>query len=224
MKKRLSRPILVSLMVTLPAVFPKIAFADVGIPLVAVFLPPMWLGLVPIILVEALINSRLLSLPFRNTILPATFGNIASTLVGIPFMWVILASIELVFFGGAIGLQTMSAKFYAVTIQSPWLIPYEKDLRWMIPAALAVFSIPCLIVSILIEAPINRMGLSNVASRLIWKATAISNLASYICLAVLTWGGFVLQDKLNGVDTIFMPISRWIAGFVFRIASLFAGK
>jgi hypothetical protein len=211
---------LVLFLVALLAVFPKTAFANVGLPLVAIILPPMWLGLVPIILVETIVNSRLLSIPFRRTLLPVTFGNITSTIVGIPFMWVVLATIEGAFFGKAVGLQTTSAKLYAVTIQSPWLIPYEHAFGWMIPAALLVFSVPCFIVSVLVEAPINRAGLSDVPSKLIWKVTAISNTASYICLGLLTWGEFLLKDNFRHIDAIFMPVTEWLMGLVFRIAKL----
>jgi hypothetical protein len=65
---------------------PVTAAADAGVPLVAAFLPSLWMGLVPIIFVEAFVNCRLLSVPFRRTLLPATLGNLASAIVGIPLV------------------------------------------------------------------------------------------------------------------------------------------
>src|SRR5208337_3541718 len=97
--------------------WPAVTVADAGVPLVALFLPPLWLGLVPIILVKAFANCRLLSIPFRRTLLPATLGNLASAIVGIPLTWVFLATLEMFFFGTAHGLGTTGAKVYSVTIQ-----------------------------------------------------------------------------------------------------------
>jgi len=220
------RSTVVSLFSLVIIALPNIAFANAGIPLIAIFLPPMWLGLVLVIIIEAFINSRILSIPFRKTVLPTTVGNIVSTIAGIPILWVVLSSIEAVFFGNAIGLRTASAKLYAVTIQSPWLIPYERDLWWMIPAALLVFSVPCFAISVLIEAPINRLGLPNLRPRAVWKATGVSNLASYIFLGFTAYGygTLSLQGGLRSTDKFFIPIWGWIAEIVFHIASLFISK
>jgi hypothetical protein len=40
------------------------AHADIGVPMVAVFLPPMWLAFIPIVLLEALVLARLLKISF----------------------------------------------------------------------------------------------------------------------------------------------------------------
>jgi hypothetical protein len=204
---------------------PALAAADAGLPLVALFLPPLWLGLVPIVLVEAFVNRHLLSIPFRRTFPPAILGNVASAMVGIPLTWVFLATLEMFCCSTAKGLGTTSAKVYAVTLQSPWLIPYEADLRWMIPAALAFFALPCFAVSVLIEAPINRLVLSDFPRKTIWKVTAKSNLASYLCLGFITWGAFTLWGKnLGGLYAGFGPVTEWIATTVFRIATSFVRK
>ncbi len=119
--------------------WPTVAVADAGVPLVAIFLPPLWLGLVPIIFIEAFVNCRLLLIPFRRTLLPATLGNLASAIVGIPLTWVFLAAFE-IFFGSHFPpnlLGSTGAKVLSVTIGAPWLIPYEPDLWWMVPVALA---------------------------------------------------------------------------------------
>src|SRR5439155_11355304 len=103
---------------------PTIARADMGLPLVAVILPPLWLALVPIILVEGVVLRRLTSAPFSKALASASLGNVVSTLIGIPIAWVALATLELVCCGEAKGVATVSAKLYAVTVQAPWLVPY----------------------------------------------------------------------------------------------------
>jgi len=210
-----------ALLVSFVLLSPRIAAAGAGVPLVAVFLPPLWLALAPIIVVEAFVNSRILSLPFRRTLLPATLGNIASTIVGIPLIWLFFATLEMLFFSTPEGLATAGAKVYAVTVQSPWLIPYEKDLRWMVPAALLFFSIPCFAVSVLVEAPINGFGLPTVARRAIWKATAKSNLASYLCLGAMIGGMLALQGtRLDSLYNFFSTISEWIVEIVVLLAKV----
>src|SRR6478672_7592675 len=79
------------------------ASANIGLPLVAVFLPPMWVALLPIILVEAVLISRLGRHPLPRTLVATAVANIASTIVGVPLLWFSLATIELVCCGAALG-------------------------------------------------------------------------------------------------------------------------
>jgi hypothetical protein len=200
------------------------ALANVGVPLIAVFLPPMWVALLLVIIVEALVNSRLLAVPLRRTIVPAGIGNIASAVVGIPILWIVLAAGEGLWFGSALGLETLGDKLYAVTIQSPWLIPYEDDLGWMIPTALAVFLVPCYLLSVVIEAPANRLGLAELPARSVWRATALSNLASYLILGVLLAAELLLQEQLEPIQSNFMPIIGGMMMLVFGAISIFTRK
>jgi hypothetical protein len=203
---------------------PAVAAADAGVPLVAIFLPPLWISLIPIILLEAFVNCRLLSTPFRRTLLPATLGNLASAIVGIPLTWVFLAALEIssVHFFPPNMLGTTSAKLYSVTIGAPWLGPNEKDLWWMIPAALVFFAIPCFAVSVLIEAPINHLGLSDFPRKTIWKVTAKSNLLSYLFLGALTT--LVLRGDLGGIYRVFGPILDWFIDIVSPILGLLISR
>lgn len=198
-----------------------IAKADIGLPMIAVFLPPMWIGLVPIVLVEAFVISRRLAAPLRRTILPAFVGNLVSTLVGIPLAWVILAVVELICCGNARGLSTFGQKLYAVTVQAPWLIPYEHHFWWMIPCALIVMTVPCLVVSVLIEAPVNQLFLAGARTRLLWKATTIANAYSYVVLGLLVWPAWKLADHMQG---LFGPMDEWFAEITFKIAGGLAGQ
>jgi hypothetical protein len=206
------------------AIVPITARADIGLPLIAVFLPPMWLALIPIVVVEAAVNSRLLAVPFRRTLMPASVGNLVSTLAGIPVMWLVLATTELLCCGSAKGLSTSSAKIYAVTIQAPWLIPYDRDFHWMIPVALFVFAIPCYALSVLIEAPFNAMAFTAIPKKSIWRATAAANLASYLCLALFFWIEMRFFRNLNIGNAFFEPIINGFLELVFRIAGTFVTK
>ncbi len=199
---------------------PHAASADIGVPLVAIFLPPLWAGLIPIIVIEAFVISRQLAARFGYAMLPAGIGNIISAIIGLPISWMLFATIEGIFFGSARGLATLPSKIYAVTVQSPWLIPYEADLWWMVPAALFVFFIPCYLISVIIEAPINRLFFRE--SRIVWKATAIANAWSYLFLAVLVTGYLALN--FNVFNTPFAAVVEYLVDAVFRIASFVIGK
>src|SRR5262249_2276822 len=127
---------------------PKTSFANAGIPLIVVFLPPLWIALPVVIIVEAIVVARFLDVPFWRAIAPVTAGNIASTIGGIPLLWIMIVLMQLL-------LPRLGIPFPAIG----WLLPYEEDLWWMVPAALIVFAVPCFLISVAIEAPINRLGL-----------------------------------------------------------------
>jgi hypothetical protein len=184
----------------------------------------MWLALVAIIAVEAALLARILGTTFRKTVASVTYGNVVSTLVGVPLVWFFLALAEFACCGTAKGLSSTGAKIYAVTAQAPWLIPYEEDFSWMIPAAMAVLLIPFLVASVAIEAPFNKRFLAEVPKERIWRATALANVGSYLCLAIVLALYIGFGQRLQHIGGLFMPIIEWIAGGVFAVASLFASK
>ena len=82
----------------------------------------------------------------------AILANVASTILGFPLLWILLVLLQFGLGGGhAYGLQSWWGKLYAVTVQAPWLIPYDHDLRWMIPIAGAYLLIPAFFVSVWTE-------------------------------------------------------------------------
>ena len=203
---------------------PATASANIGLPMVALFLPPMWLALVAIIAVESLIMARLCGTSFRKVVIPVTYGNAVSTIIGIPLVWFLLAVAELVCCGTAKGLSTFGARVYAVTVQAPWLIPYEDNFYWMIPAALSALLIPFLAASVAIEAPFNKRFLSGATSANIWRATTFANLGSYACLAALMVLYVSLGERLDNIGKVFTPLIEWVVGAVFAVAAMFSSK
>jgi hypothetical protein len=49
------------------------------------------------------------------------------------------------------GWKRRSFRVAAVTVQAPWLIPYEDQFYWMIPAASLFLMLPFFLVSVLTE-------------------------------------------------------------------------
>jgi len=202
---------------------PRPAAADIGVPMVAVFLPPLWLSIFPIVALEAWIVARRHNRPIRSTLFRVSLANVLSTIVGIPFMWVVLALIEGAFAGTALGLNTLGAKIYAVTIQAPWLIPYEEDLRWMVPVALIVLAVPAYFLSVVVEWIVIRSLFSVDNRRAGMRTVFIANIASYALLAIIFWGVFAFSEYFRPLFILFQGVSEWMFGIVYVIARLLAG-
>jgi hypothetical protein len=133
--------------------FPCSARADAGVPMLALIWPASWILFIPIVAVEAWIARKIVGLSVKRSILAATVANAVSTLVGIPLVWGGLALAEIVVSNGgeALGVDSFWRRVYAVTVQAPWLIPYESELHWMVPLAAIVLLVPFFFASVFIE-------------------------------------------------------------------------
>ena len=191
--------------------------------MVAVFLPPLWLSFVPIVVIESFIVSRMVAVPRRRAFASVTLANAISTIVGIPFMWVVLATIQGTFAGTALGLSTVGQKIYAVTVQAPWLIPYEEDLGWMIPIALVVLAVPAYLLSVLVEQQVIFRFITKDKRPIARRAVAIANLASYLALAMLFMVIGYASNSFGPALRVFDGVTAWLIEVVFRIARFFLG-
>lgn len=122
---------------------PSMAYANAGVPMLFLAMPALLFSLVPIIAIESLYISKGLKLPIGQSLKTVSISNLASTIIGIPLTWLLLVVVQMVTGGGgAYGIDSVMGKVLAVTWQAPWLIPYEKDLDWMIPVAGLVLLVP----------------------------------------------------------------------------------
>ena len=171
------------------------AQADVGVPMLAVMAVPMWLSLLVIIPLEAAIARRLLPIGWSRCFKLSILANLASTLLGIPITWCALAAAEWVFgpwlaysFQQQLGLSHTVTDIMSVILFSPWLLPINSDLYWMVPTTSLVLCIPFFFASVwsenLVARRILESGLHNQALNWAWKA----NIASYILIALTTVG------------------------------------
>lgn len=164
-----------------------VANANAGVPMLFLTVPAMIVALVPIIIVEAFIVGRLLGESAISRAKSVAISNLVSTIVGLPLTWAALVGLQLISGGGSsYGLETPMQKLLAVTWQAPWLIPYENDLPWMVPAASLALLIPYFFTSYFVEAPIVT-HFEHAYSRVqIRTAVFRANLISYLILAALT--------------------------------------
>jgi len=201
---------------------PLPATANIGVPMVAIFLPPLWLSLVPVIAIETWIVARLLNLSLKKSVPGVALGNALSSLLGIPLMWVILAIAQLVFAGSARGIDTIGQKAYSVTVQAPWLVPYEKELGWMIPLALLVLAVPAYLLSVLIEWRALLPFVETTNRRKTLRAVLLANAASYLFLALLFVGMFPFGNLINPLFAMFEGVIELFVEGVFTVARFFS--
>jgi hypothetical protein len=185
-----------------------VLFANTGLPMICVYWPSAWVAFIPIVIIESWVGVRLLKRPFGSCLKAAFVGNLISTLIGIPITWFVLLLIE----GGLSGQA--QGKLYAVTIQSPWLIPYEKyeqDLYWTVPAAAFVLSIPFYLMSVLTEAPIANWFLTGVPRQEVFRWAHWGNAASYAFLFLVIVALCSIAELGERIFPLFNPLTDFVA-------------
>lgn len=161
---------------------PPIA-ANIGVPMLYLQMPVLMMTLPEVIALEAWLFRRWLGIPRARAWLAATIANAVSTLLGFPLMWHGLVLLQGLAGGGTeAGLPEPWLQVYAVTVQAPWLFPYDDHIlgSWAIPTAGMVLLIPAFFVTVFIERLIYRRAFkTSAAAADVKKATWKVHLASY---------------------------------------------
>lgn len=159
--------------------------------MVAIHIPWAVLLFIPIVGLEGLVLSTRLQAPLRTVLLPTTWANALSSLIGIPLTWALLLVVEMVTAGAVMyGLDTPSGRFQSAVMQAPWLLPHdESDFHWLVPAATLVLLPFYFLVSVLLERMVLARKLSSTIRGRISAAAWIANAASYgiLIMATLAW-------------------------------------
>lgn len=173
---------------------------NMGLPMIVPVMYLMTVALIPIVLIEAGYLAKRLAVSFRYTIGPVVFGNLVSTLVGIPASWFILLIVQFAT-GGASGYGASGfwRKFFSFTLQAPWLLPIGENESWIFPAALLFLLVPFFLATWLVEYIVMRNRLAATvtenrsddidlkdAERLVFRGIREANLISYGMIAFLT--------------------------------------
>jgi hypothetical protein len=157
--------------------------------MLAVIWPASWVLFVPVVAIEAWVARRIVGLTIKRSVFAAAGANVVSTLVGIPLVWGILVVIEMFVprGGQALGLGSFWRRVFAVTVQAPWLIPYESELHWMIPAAAIVLLVPLFFASVFIEGMVFKQFCSSpqLARRWSWVANGATYALMLVGLVVM---------------------------------------
>jgi hypothetical protein len=161
--------------------------ADVGVPMIFPQVILMAFALVPVVVIETVIIQRMITVSFWKGLKDIGLANLCTTIIGVPLAWFIMFILELVspYGGTAMGLNTPTKELAAVTLQAAWLVPYEEDLHWMIPAAASVLLIPSFFISVFIERWILIRRWKEQEHKSISSAVFRANLLSYLLLFAL---------------------------------------
>lgn len=171
---------------------------NMGLPMIVPAMYFMVIALIPIVFIEAIYLARRLTIPLRHTIGSAAFGNLLSTVVGIPAAWFILLVVQFVT-GGASGYGVTGfwRKLFSFTLQAPWLLPFGEDGAWIFPAAALFLLVPFFFATWLVEYVMMRnklaieiverregIGLKG-AERLVFRGVRNANLLTYGLIGLL---------------------------------------
>jgi hypothetical protein len=167
---------------------PVLVVANAGMPMLALHMPALILGLVPIVAVEALILARGFAVPWLRTLWPTGAANLASTFVGVPVAWGALLVLELMTAGAAdYGFATPLARFRSIVLQAPWLLPHRgAEPDWLLPAANLVLLPFYLVASVLVERWVLRRFYRGVPVQRVNRAVWLANGVSYALLLALS--------------------------------------
>lgn len=171
--------------------WPAVALANVGVPMIGIMYPGMGLLLIPIIVLEALILERRLGIERRRAFLTTASSNALSTVIGVPLTWIALVLLQALVGAGSPGpsIQTLLGKLFAVTVQAPWMMPDEPNMYWMVPVAALVLLVPFFFMSWFVEYQLSKLFIRDGDRPALRSAVLIANLWSYALLAAVALAG-----------------------------------
>ena len=159
--------------------------ADIGVPMIFPQAILMGLAFVPVVLIESFIVCKRMPLTLPRALKDVGLANLFTTLLGVPLAWVLMFILELVSTGGtALGMESPIKMLASVTLQAAWLIPYERELPWMFPAAATVLLIPCFFISLSIERRILVRRWPEQDRPVVLSAVFSANIWSYLFLFI----------------------------------------
>lgn len=194
--------------------------ADIGVPMIGVYWPPAWLALIPVVAIEAWWARRVLRNDWKKAIATTIVANLVSTVIGIPLAWFVWSTLELRFFGTALGLDNPAKSIYAVTVQAAWLIPYNANLWWMIPVATLVLTAVFYVASVLIEWLVmkcmQRQSDGPSLRRWAWQGNLLSYVVVFAFVIVFLYVPRTFLDRaadrpVNAVMEVTWRAAEWLS-------------
>ena len=158
----------------------------------------MVVALIPIILIEVTVSRWIVSLRTRKLVGGVVAANLGSTFVGLPIAWILMVGLNLITTGSKTqGFDTPLATFKSVVLQAAWLVPYEDQLYWLVPAATLVLLIPYFLVSVYIERFVLVRVWKDESHKRVSKVSWSSNGVTYLGLLVVTvvWLLYATQSQ-----------------------------
>jgi hypothetical protein len=158
--------------------------------MLALVWPAQWIGLLPIVLIEAAVFQVAGNVPWRQSVWPIAKANFLSTLVGIPLAWVALLAVQ--FAVSSVVISTVPADVSGSAFIRYLLFPLlaawaPAGNHWEIYAAFLILAIPFCAVSIQVEGRCLKGKFLRHDHKRLFAITRAANIASYmvLCLGAL---------------------------------------
>jgi hypothetical protein len=149
------------------------ACANVGVPILGVLWPAMWLLLAVIIPLEAWVATRILGKPLDWSLGLAVHANLVSTALGLPAVWGLpaLGGFQDLFLGGI-------ARSYGVPVS-------DGHYTRLALASAALLCLPCYLASVGSEYWVARRAVEAPLRRRAWRWAWTANTLSYVLVFAL---------------------------------------
>jgi hypothetical protein len=148
------------MVVVILAMFQTTASANAGMPMIILIEPVLVLALIPVIIVESVIMAKIIgSVKFPRILSAAAISNLCSTLIGVPITWLLLLGLEIAVPGGGSAFPNLPEAVRVVlyvTLEAPWMLPFEEEFKFLYPIAWLVLLVPFFLVSYWMEYAIIR--------------------------------------------------------------------
>jgi hypothetical protein len=159
------------------------AKANVGIPMLVLALPAYVVALVPVVLIEALLGVHRLGLSWSKALGTTAVGNLWSTFLGIPIVWILLLGLEFVV-GGSASLLDLGNRWDYVLF--PFMIAWVGgDDVWTVYFAFVLLAIPFCIASNWIEQKVALRRLPKIPAAAVREWVRDANIWSYVLLVAV---------------------------------------
>jgi hypothetical protein len=179
---------------------------NMGLPMIIPALYLMIPGLIPIVLIESLVIARRMGWSFRSSFGKVASANIASTLLGIPVTWFLLAAagMETAMLFQNVPTNSSAQSVFLITLGSAWIPPLPRDAEWVIFPAMGFLLVIFFFASWAIEYLIVKGmaarkddgGEVMVAGPKLRGAVRDANLFSYILLELVVVGFYLFSPTL----------------------------
>lgn len=204
---------------------PSPILANAGLPMVMVFLPPAWLALIPIIVIESVYGAWRLKLPLGRALAAQSVANCVSTLIGIPVTWLALVLIEIVLLEGAVRVAPESVlSALSPIVGAAWLGPGAEEKLWMIGLAITVLTAAFYMMSVITESFIVARFFRDVPRKLIRRWSFQANAISYALLVGLILLAWSMPRTSERVFAPVQSLTEHLVDIVFSVADWTSGS
>ena len=176
--------------------------------MVALYVPPAWFALVPIIFIEARYGARRYGVRFRQALFAETVANCFSTIIGIPLTWLAIVLVQVLTVPSGTG--------------PAWLMPGAR--WWSIAGAVVTLTVLFYLMSVFSEGVIVRRFFPELPRQTLRNWMVRANAMSYLFLVVLIATASLAPKLGEPVYRVMQPINEFMVGGAMWVAAKVTGK